>query len=449
MVSTIYLAFLLLFWALPSYAHDLKGKVDKKSSLSGKKSSSKDGILKGGVKDEASLNPSVKVIPNKNSKLRSRPQRGVVQFRGNRGFSPDGNLVPRRTRGFPRKRQRTRVHYIKPISSYRFTPRNGIMTFGGHQTIKHPSFHSVSTFRPGRRSKRSGMNSRKGVTTFVPGYGAIIQHKRRVGSSNTIKIGKGVFLHNGAGGGYYPGSLTTILSHRPATKSVNGVTAWLPGFGVTESSNDGKSTTVVNPGHGVTRIAYSKGVSSWAPGYEVSVQTNTGYKTSLGGMWFEKKTDPAALRAGPAGRLPERIFVEPVIGQEVPLLAKANLLPQLRTGPAVKNITWNDWYRSVASSIYTNWANTEIGPGTAKARVTVTRNRDISCEIVDFYPAPYVDRDMDTETRFKVAAFKAVRNVRKKDIPAFPPLSDKDVAVFDVMLKRTVDGPIGIDISKL
>lgn len=141
------------------------------------------------------------------------------------------------------------------------------------------------------------------------------------------------------------------------------------------------------------------------------------------------------------------IFVQPVL--EPPLLAKANLLPQLRNGVLSKNITWDDWYRSVATSIYNKWQNKVVGPGTAIVRVTVTSKRDLTCQVVDFIPAADVDRNIDEETEFKISALHAVNRIGKHEIPAFPPLSDKGEVTFDVKLKRKVDGPIGIDVSKL
>ncbi len=78
--------------------------------------------------------------------------------------------------------------------------------------------------------------------------------------------------------------------------------------------------------------------------------------------------------------------------------------------------------------------------------MVVTRDRDISCQLIDFTPAPDIKRDVAAETLFRESAVKAVNMVTKFEIPDLPPL-DTDKVVFDLDLKRVVDGPIGVDVA--
>ena len=56
------------------------------------------------------------------------------------------------------------------------------------------------------------------------------------------------------------------------------------------------------------------------------------------------------------------------------LRAKELLLPELRTTSDDANITWDKWYGRIAKVIYAGWQNTDVGPGIATVRVTVTKS---------------------------------------------------------------------------
>lgn len=426
-----------------SYAKDLTGNVEKKVKTGNSK------VIQGGIKDDASLRPSVKVVPRDSAKFdRFNNYKGKVeQFKGGRMYS-SGRPVNRKRPMLPTRSYQRHSHIITPISSYHLTPRNGVMTFGGHGVIRAPSHRSVTTF--GTRHSVLSPRSVKGVTTFVPGYQTTIQNSYKPRRHRSVRVmhGGGYGTGNGVTS-WSPAHITNLKPYRvhvSTPHSRNGITAYAPGYSTSQAIIH-HGSSVHTPGSSVTRVAYNKGVSSWVPGYQVTVQTNGGYKTSLGGKWFDSKPQPRGLSAGSAARMNPGIFVQPVLPS--PLLAKANLLPQLQKGEASRSISWDDWYRNFASSIYTRWQTMVVGPGTAKVRVTVTRKRELECRIVDFIPAFDVQRDINEETDFRVSALRAVRSVKRSEIPAFPPLADEDRVTFDVVLKRKVDGPIGIDVSKL
>ena len=429
----------------------LEGKVEKHHS---KKAVSKEPI-KGGIKDEAVLNPSLKVLPGRVRRDRGGNFDGnVIQYNGSNAYSPGGMVLQRRREPMRPRQYGRRSHRIPPISDYSLNSRSGIMTFGGHGVIVAPSHHGISSVRRG--SGVSIPRSTKGVTVFVPGY-EISRSPSPTSSYDSHHYSyRRSYRSRGHRGGnkgisvWAPGlaAVYDLSSQSNSVQSRQGVTAWTPGYEV-NSAPSVSHDHVFTPGYSMDKVASKSGVTAWSPGYEVTVSAGGGYKTSLGGKWYDSDPDTniIALKARPGGVMPDPIFAQPVL--EGPLLAKAELLPQLKNTSLTDNITWKDWYRTVASAIYSRWKNFEVGAGTAKVHVVVTRGREISAEVADFYPAALVERNVNEETEFRVAALKAVRAVEKYEIPSFPPLSIKDQVQFNVMLKRTVDGPIGIDISKL
>jgi hypothetical protein len=128
------------------------------------------------------------------------------------------------------------------------------------------------------------------------------------------------------------------------------------------------------------------------------------------------------------------------------MVATGLLLPQLRA-QALEKISWDEWYKRVARAIYCRWQYAEVGPGVATVRMVVTKDRDISCQLIDFQPATDIKRDAVAETFFRESALKAVRMVTKFEIPELPTPLDSDKVVFDLDLKRVVDGPVGVDVA--
>jgi hypothetical protein len=128
------------------------------------------------------------------------------------------------------------------------------------------------------------------------------------------------------------------------------------------------------------------------------------------------------------------------------LTAQAFLLPELRTS-VVSN--WDDWYQRVAGAIYSGWQNQQVGPGVATMRVTVTRTRQLSCQVEDFTPAADIERNADAETIFREAALRAVHLVNKFEIPDFPNNASESSVSFDVQMRRLVGGKPGVDVASV
>src|SRR5262249_31163290 len=102
-----------------------------------------------------------------------------------------------------------------------------------------------------------------------------------------------------------------------------------------------------------------------------------------------------------------------------------------------------------ATAIYSRWQHVQVGPGLATVLVTITKARDLSCRVIAFEPADSAERNATAESAFRDQALTAVRDVRTFEIPEFPSFAQQDQVTFEVELKRTIDGPIGIDISLL
>jgi len=120
-------------------------------------------------------------------------------------------------------------------------------------------------------------------------------------------------------------------------------------------------------------------------------------------------------------------------------IAKAGVLSQFQ---ADKSTTWPQWYRAVAKTIYTHWQMVNVCPGTAKLEVTVKANHEISAQVINFTPAADIERNVPKETEFRELAVRIVDQLSFAEIPDFPNPPTNQV-VFDIDLKRTVDGPTG------
>lgn len=453
-------------------AWSLEGRVEQSKAAA---KARRTGPIEGGIKDDATLNPSVRVLPGQGGRASSSSgtqdfSGELVQYSGSRQSGPGARSAPHYLTpitGFP-----GRSNVIPPITDYHMRSRNGIMTFGGHGVIVSPSHQGISTFRAG--SGASIPHSVKGVTVFDPGYGTTVvtPSGRDNFPSTNHEVSTYRYRRTGGGGGslglWAPGeaSIHNLLVQSNPVQSRKGITTWIDGYEVGESGGGSTGrTTVITPGASSTRIASTKGVSTWVPGYEVTVNDADGYKTGLGGHWSADRGGPSGLSADPALRMPDPIFAQPVVadplhaGHEGPLIAKAGILPQLKNSSFSDNITWKDWYNTVASAIYSRWKNMEVGPGTAKVEVLINKNRAVTARVLDFFPAPLAERNVDQETEFRISALKSVNRLEPYEIPSFPPHADrdssggndgpKDEVKFSVMLKRTVDGPIGVDLSKL
>ncbi len=414
-------------------AIELKGKAQQTGAPT---------VLQGGVKDESALNSSLKVIPGEtlNKQNPSYAKSGLLpspaniqQFVGNQHYANGvrvGDRIPQNAHTIFQQ-----PHIIPPISSYVRTPGNGVMTWMPGYGASVTSTQSQNSYSvPGHQIFSSTHN---GVTSYAPGYAV---------STMSAKTG---------------------LTSHPAVSvitSQGGVTTYAPGYSVTEVKID-PATTVRGGNPGLTPVETRNGISTWVPGYSVATATSRNgvvcwdnskqvtvsspglIKTTLGGLWYTP-AQMTALRATPGKLFPNTMFCEPVVGpMERPLVATGLLLPQLQRAGMDGNISWDQWYKSVGRSIYDAWQNADVGPGIATVRVTVTKDRDMSCQVVDFAPAPYVSRDVPQETNFRETAVRCVNLVSKYEIPEFPKASTLKQVTFDVEMKRTVDGTSGFGIA--
>jgi len=425
-----------------------EGQVES-SSLDSAVSSSAGKTLKGGVKEANPLEPSVRLIPGspKDSKLLNghteRPGlstgAGLTQFKGNVCYPSGQNETPYSVS----PSQRTGA--IPPISSYTLLPHNAILQSDPAFSITPVSSgRGVSTYAPGFEATNSTTSrqsytpggltqvttpvSSKGVTVYVPELG--------VGS---LQGAQG----NGAGFG--------LLREDFGALSYHGVTIWSQGYDITKqiktpdlmqapvSSAKGVSTYV--PGADLNISTSHDGVVCWSPGYEVSVTSHSVIENKLGGVWAARDYHPQALHA-----VPQRLTPQTLLAVPTALTAQAFLLPELRLSTVN---TWDDWYQRVASAIYGGWQTQDVGPGLAMMRVTVTRVRDLSCQMVDFTPAPDIERNVLAETTFREAALRAVHLVNKFEIPDFPNNSSESSVTFDVQMKRLVGGKPGVDVASI
>ncbi len=461
--TTLILALLLLTGSQPVLAQQaklLEGSVKEEQKggvlLDGSANKSQNGkVLEGSIKDEATLRPSLKVIPSIPGITQpgSRYTGGITQFKGSKQYSPAGHPVVQARPGLAPGNQQFGV--IPPISSYTLSPGTGILSAPGFEVTRPSSPKGISTYTPaqgftsltsipGMTSLHpegvSGKKSYKGITSFAPGYEVSTEIKmsgqlllgdwgKSLQASFTSISGVRTYapgyevLHNPPPAAF----LSSLPQSRSSPAARHGITSWIPGFEI----------SVCTP---------RKGISTYVPGYEVAVSTARYTKNTLGGMWWASPGTTPELAANP-GVLPEGTFVQPVLPEgEAPLIATAG---SLEHNPAVEgtNLTWNAWYRQVAKAIYSRWQYAEVGPGVATVQVTVTRDRNMYCQIVDFAPALYVERDIPAETAFREAAVRAVNNVQSYEIPRFPGDSKVQDITFDVLLKRTVDGPAGFDLS--
>ncbi|MBC7997924.1 MAG: hypothetical protein IAF58_08270 [Leptolyngbya sp.] len=424
----------------------LRGNVEQRTLPSETGVSSGVRLLNGSIKDDAALNASLRLLPSgveKNGGLNGGVNgQGiggkVDQFAGNTPYLP-GQAVPASRPNSPLNPVGGwTTHQIPPISSYVLTPRNGVMTWAPGFSVTPGATTTVYTQIPPQFSG-SHAQTREGVTSFSPGYN--VQHLASSAHGNIS--GRGVMTF-GAGYGVEPINGPKSLPI-PSPISKEGVTAYAPGYEVKKVVETRSSISSYTPGGNLSHTTSRDGVVCWSPGYEVSIMVPGFNKQTLGGQWTAP-TNPALRATEGKLHVGGGEFAEPVIAAQEPqaLQATAMLMPQLR---AVAATSWNDWYSRVAGAIYSRWQNVEVGPGNATVRVTVTKNRDVSCQVEEFTPADGVDRNVASETMFRESALNAVNLVQQYEIPKFPANADLPRVTFDLVMKRNVDTPAGFDVA--
>jgi hypothetical protein len=392
--------------------------------------------LQGGIKDDASLNPSLKLLKPATEKGQPLlPGSGTFipgQVTQISGHTTSGPLAPilQPTTAQPGIYQRPMSGTIPPLSTYTMTRNNSRMWVApGYEVTPANTSRSTAFVPP--TSSSSASATQKGVTTWVPGFD-VTSISQIAGATASTLAGRGIG--------------TGIAAYLPQYE-VHKVTVSSPPMSFDPVAATQKGVTAFAPGYEVTVISHSKGVVSWTPGYELSKLAQGAYQETLSGVWHTGAPTPALLAH--QGVLQQPQFTKILTGLPTgpaPMMATGLLLPQLRA-QAVEKLTWDEWYKRVARAIYCRWQYAEVGPGSATIRMVVTKDRDISCQLIDFTPAADIKRDVAAETLFRESAVKAVNMVTKFEIPDLPQPLDADKVVFDLDLKRVVDGPVGVDVA--
>ncbi|CAN5399712.1 hypothetical protein BH10CYA1_BH10CYA1_00280 [soil metagenome] len=390
--------------------------------------------LQGGIKDDASLNPSLRLLKPATAKggRPLAPGIGATFIPGQvtqiSGHTTSGPLAPflQPSTAQPGVFQRTLSGTIAPISTYTMTRSNSRTWVAPGYEVTPANISRSSAFVPPTSSSSASI-TQHGVTTWVPGFD-VSSISQVAGATASTIVGHGT----GAG----------IAAYLPQYE-VHKISVTSPPMAYDPAATTQKGVTAFAPGYEVTVISHSKGAVSWTPGYELSKLVPFAYKETLSGVWHSGSPTPALLAS--QGVLPQPQFTKVLVGP-APMVATGLLLPQLRA-QVLEKLTWDEWYRRVARAIYCRWQYAEVGPGCATIRMVVTKDRDIGCQLIDFVPAPDIKRDVAAETLFRESAVKAVNMVTKFEIPDLPTPLDSDKVVFDLDLKRLVDGPVGVDVA--
>ena len=433
-------------WHFPvAIAAGLEGKIEKlagegannadidHTKTTSAKSAKLSPLLQGGIKDDAFLHPSLKLLPGKagaatgNNGLNSSIKHDVAPLGADMLRGPGGVLyAPGQPMPYVVPSVSGRSGNIPPISTYTLIPQNSIIQVApGYGISSTPGINGSASY-PSLYSSTPPV-SVKGVTSYVEGWQlpSVSRHDIPV-QLPTSGTGIAVFQP-----GYEAGKLTGDAPLVSLT-------------GTTTPSSSGNGVSNFTPGGKVSFSTPGSGIVCWAPGYEVSVQTASFNKETLGGMWSTPAALPPQLVATQQSLPSIRTYIEAV----PPMMATPLLLPGLKSDLSGVNLTWDQWYHRVAKAIYSRWQTTAVGAGQATVRLTVTNDRQLSCKVVDFTPAADVPRNVEIETVFREAALKSANDVSMFEIPEFPAGSTLERVTFDVQMRHTVDGAAGFTVAR-
>jgi hypothetical protein len=434
--SFVALSISLSVCSTPVGSAELRGTVETQAvgplnTMDQAKTRKSSRVLEGGIKDSAALHPSLKLLPAKQDRMPTTPLGGSVQHvnapldsemvRGPGGVlyapgQPVPSVVPSTN---------TQSGSTSPISTYTLMPQNSRFWVAPGFEIKNTPGISNSASTPSLYDSAPPV-SVKGITSYGSSSEQTVIVKREV-IDTVPSTGSGikVFEPRYAASASLSSFESTYAS--TANYSSKGITSFVPGSQVSQS---------VPP----------NGVICWAPGYEVSIQSADIGKETLGGVWSTTRPSIAALRAVANPLQGIRQYVEAVQGPP-PMMATPLLLPGLKPTVSMSGLNWDQWYHRVAKSIYGRWQTEAVGPGMATVRLTVTKYRELKCQVVDFSSAVGVDRNAEAEKVFREAALRAVNEVSMFEIPEFPNKPARQEVTFDVQMKRTVEGRAGFDVS--
>jgi hypothetical protein len=398
--------------------------------------SAKSGSLQAGVKDDASINPSVQLIPFQReapkpsyvapktlSAATTAPAGGVPeQFRvGVRSGPPLPGAVQYNSLSNPTRLSGSNfagAHpsmfgNIPPISSFVHTPGNSIINSGVRSPGGNPS---------------AGANS--GPPPVM--INTAPAHFRTVGRGVTVLE-----------------SDLAVSSVRPAPQPPGPRLPGMPASRMQAPPANWNTSALLRSNSTALQASASpyiptRGGITALPGYEVSYSAPGVTKQTLGGRWSAGSAAtaaPASLSAV-AGALPRtKMFVQ-ALPVPVSYMARPGLLSSIAANQKVAD--WPTWYKVVANAIYSHWQTLDVCPGTAHLEVTVQAGHDVSGRVTDFTPAPDIERNTAAETLFRETAVGAVDRVGYFEVPDFP--TKTKAVVFDIDLKRTVDGPTGVTV---
>lgn len=474
-----------------AFALDLQGKVDTTHASGGTDGN----FIQGGIKNEATIEPSLKVIPGQTKR---RPLTGKLQAETPQYFFPSNAKLtqyhgsqqldnPRPPGGYAAQTPSIDVqqfsgnrgpHQIAPISSYTLMPHTSVQNYHNSGWSATSSVRGVTSYVPGYDITR--VETQKGISGYVPGHSAQQPYSTQKGVATFSPGYEFNFTRVTPIGGLAHGGARPV----PGPTAREGVTAYAPGFetvpvaSTTHSTiststpghffstpTTGSTTTTHVPGYQVTIKTPKSGVVCWDSNYETSHVSNNLIKNTLGGMWFHNPNQPEHVTPETAGGPgTERLamtpmFAVPVVAtpqrglQALPLGMNGNKTsvvanPNSESATAAETgATWGEWYKRVARAVYRRWENADVGAGNARVSVTVNPDRTIVGRVVDFTPAVDVERDAEQETAFKKAALDAVNLVSEFEIPEFPSDANGAAVSFEVEMKREVDGPVGFDVA--
>ena len=390
---------------------------------------SQSGPLQGGIKQEASLNPSLRLTP---------------QYQGNVGASKgptrslnpmQGQYVPEQIRGSVHTGGSEGGILGGPVQFLGNTVQGG---GPGMHGIISPISSTHSTPASGVINYIPGTNTTFAAEGSSQSQGPMPEHYRTVGRG-VIVLTPELTVSSMArvpampmfGGSMKGSALSAVQAMQVPVEMI------VPGT---------NTCTVTNnlPGGKETHYVTSHGITT-APGYEVTISPPGLSKETLGGGWSTSPTTPTRpieLSAVPISMDSQHIFnrIEPAAE-----VARAGVLAEFQAG---RCDTWPQWYRAMAKAIYTHWQMVDVCPGTAKLEVTVKANHDISGQVIEFTPVADIERNVQRETEFREMAVKIVDQLGFFEIPGFPNTPNSQV-VFDIDLKRTVNGPTGSSVEGL
>ncbi|MBS1991937.1 MAG: hypothetical protein JSS83_15550 [Cyanobacteria bacterium SZAS LIN-3] len=394
---------------------------------------SQNGPLQGGIKQESPLNPSLRLTPQYQGRVDSSaihggpslnpmkgqyvPEqiRGSVHTGGTDGGISDG---PVQFLGDTVRGGNNGMHgVISPISTYHRTPASGVINY----------IPGTSASFAGEDISQNRDNLPQHYKTV--GRGVVVLDPALTVSSMPKTPAVPMF------GGTMPGSALSSIQ-QTLQNSIQMVGPGMNTAAVVRSSLPGDNET-----HYVTR----NGVTT-APGFEVTITPPGLTRETLGGRWSTNppiSAVPVELSAVPGTMQSQHIFTRIEPAAEV---AKAGVLAQFQAGTCE---TWPQWYRAMARTIYTHWQMVDVCPGATKLEVTVKADHEISGRVIEFTPAADIERNVPRETQFRETAVQIVNQIGFFEVPDFPKTPNSPATnqvVFDIDLKRTVDGPTGISV---